>query len=67
MDDKIRIIVQSSEGGTIEYVRFIDDPDDIKELASYFAYNGCTIDSDNLVDRQPWMDSFPMNYSLRRE
>lgn len=65
MDD-IRIIKQSSENGELEYVRFIDDPDDIKRPADYFTENNCTIDSDETTPYLDWMDTFPMNYTLKR-
>ena len=65
--ETIRFIKQSNESGTIEFVRFIDDQDDFSEPASYFIEDGCTIDWDDYIDYAPWMEGFPMNYSLKRQ
>ena len=62
----LRVIVQSSINGDVEYVRFNND--DLDEDAEFFTIPGCTIDQDFNIDCPALEKSpFPFNYNLLRK
>ena len=61
--DKLRLITQTNENGSEEYVEFTDDFDAPVEN---FAIPGCEITSDTVIDDN-LPTSFPRNYALKRK
>lgn len=59
----IRVIIQSTENGESEYVRFTED---FEAEAGDFLYPGHTLDSDTVIENN-LPPGFPIDSDLKRD
>lgn len=59
---KVRVIIQSTENGSSEYITFTEDFDDDAED---YLYSNHTLDSDTVIDMDE-IPGFPMEHDFKR-
>jgi len=62
---KVRIIMQSNDSGTHEYVRF--ETDDMKSPVDDFKMPECNSIQESITDDLDFPSGFPFNHNLRRD